>query len=46
MIVSVFRRRLKEGKTFDDFLEAWEADKGFGCPFLNRSRLFCGRPAT
>jgi hypothetical protein len=32
MIVSVFRRRLKEGKTFDDFLEAWGAEKGFGVP--------------
>jgi hypothetical protein len=32
MIVSVFRRRLKEGKTLDDFLEAWEAEKGFGVP--------------
>jgi hypothetical protein len=32
MIVAVFRRRLKEGKTFDDFLEAWGAEKGFGVP--------------
>jgi hypothetical protein len=32
MIVSVFRRRLKEGKTFDDFLQAWGAEKGFGVP--------------
>jgi hypothetical protein len=32
MIVSVFRRRLIEGKTFDDFLAAWEAEKGFGVP--------------
>jgi hypothetical protein len=30
MIVAVFRRRLKEGKTSDDFLEAWGAEKGFG----------------
>ena len=30
MIVAVFRRRLKEGASFDDFIEAWEADKGFG----------------
>ena len=32
MVVSVFRRRLKEGKTFEDFKAAWEADKGFGVP--------------
>jgi hypothetical protein len=30
MIVSVFCRRLREGKTFEDFLEAWQAEKGFG----------------
>jgi hypothetical protein len=32
MIVSVFRRRLREGATFEDFLRAWEADRGFGVP--------------
>jgi hypothetical protein len=32
VIVSVFRRRLKEGKSFDDFVEAWEADRGFDVP--------------
>ena len=32
MIVAVFRRRLREGKTFEDFKQAWEADKGFGVP--------------
>jgi hypothetical protein len=32
MIVSVFRRRLREGKTFENFLEAWQAEKGFGVP--------------
>jgi hypothetical protein len=32
VIVAVFRRRLREGKTFDDFLEAWGAEKGFGIP--------------
>lgn len=32
MIVSVFRRRLKQGVTFEDFREAWEADRGFGVP--------------
>ena len=30
MIVSVFIRRLKEGKTFEDFIREWEADEGFG----------------
>ncbi len=32
VIVSVFRRRLREGATFEDFIRAWEADKGFGVP--------------
>ena len=32
MIVAIFRRRLKEGLTFTDFREAWEAEKGFGVP--------------
>jgi hypothetical protein len=32
MIIAVFRRRLKEGKTFADFKDAWEAEKGFGVP--------------
>jgi hypothetical protein len=32
VIVAVFRRRFKDGKTFDAFVEAWEADKGFGVP--------------
>ncbi len=32
MIVAVFVRRLKEGRTFDDFLAEWEADEGFGVP--------------
>lgn len=32
MIISVFRRRLRDGATFDDFIEAWEADRGFGVP--------------
>jgi hypothetical protein len=30
MIVALFRRRLKDGASFEDFIEAWEADKGFG----------------
>src|SRR5580698_4277470 len=32
MIVSVLVRRLKEGFTFEDFVEEWEADQGFGVP--------------
>ena len=32
MIVSVFVRRLKEGRTFADFVAEWEADEGFGVP--------------
>lgn len=36
MIVSVFVRRLKEGRTFADFVAEWEADEGFGV----RTRVF------
>ena len=32
MIVAVFRRRLKPGKTPEDFARAWEAERGFGVP--------------
>jgi hypothetical protein len=32
MIVSVFVRRLRKGRTFADFVAAWEADEGFGVP--------------
>ena len=32
MIVSVFVRRLKQGRTFADFTVEWEADAGFGVP--------------
>lgn len=32
MIISVIVRRLREGKTYDDFREAWLPDKGFGVP--------------
>ena len=28
----MFRRRLREGKRFEDFIEAWQAQKGFGVP--------------
>jgi hypothetical protein len=32
VIVAVFRRRLKAGKSFEDFKQAWEAKQGFGAP--------------
>jgi hypothetical protein len=32
VIVSVFVRRLKEGRTFAEFVDEWEADRGFGVP--------------
>jgi hypothetical protein len=32
VIVAVFRRRLKPGKTLEDFTRAWEAERGFGVP--------------
>lgn len=32
MLISIIQRRLKDGKTFEDFERAWEADKGFGVP--------------
>jgi hypothetical protein len=30
MFVSVLVRRLKPGKTYEDFVDAWYPDKGFG----------------
>ncbi len=38
MIVTVFVRRLKPGRTFDDFIAEWQADVGFGIP----TRVFNG----
>ena len=32
MFISVLVRRLKPGKTYDDFVDAWYPDKGFGYP--------------
>ncbi len=32
MIISILMRRLREGKTYEDFREAWLPDKGFGIP--------------
>jgi hypothetical protein len=30
MFITVLVRRLREGKSYDDFVEAWYPDKGFG----------------
>ena len=32
MFISVLVRRLRPGKTYDDFVAAWYSDKGFGFP--------------
>jgi hypothetical protein len=32
MFISVLVRRLRPGKTYDDFVRAWYPDKGFGFP--------------
>jgi hypothetical protein len=32
VFISVLVRRLKPGKTYDDFVDAWYPDKGFGFP--------------
>jgi hypothetical protein len=32
MIASVFVRRLKEGRTLDEFIDEWEAERGYGVP--------------
>jgi hypothetical protein len=32
MIVAIFRRRLREGATYEDFREAWSTTPGFGVP--------------
>ena len=32
MIVAIFRRRLREGATYEEFREAWSATQGFGVP--------------
>lgn len=32
MIVSVLVRRLREGRTYEDFVTEWEADEGFDVP--------------
>ena len=32
MVIAVFVRRLREGKTYEDFRAAWMAEKRFGVP--------------
>jgi hypothetical protein len=32
MFIAVFVERLRPGKTYDDFIDAWYPDKGFGFP--------------
>lgn len=32
MMLSILVRRLREGKTYEDFRAAWKPDKGFGIP--------------
>jgi hypothetical protein len=32
MLCSILVRRLRDGKTFDDFREAWFPERGFGVP--------------
>lgn len=32
IVISVLMRRLREGKTYEDFREAWLPDQGFGFP--------------
>ena len=32
MIISILMRRLREGKTLEDFREAWQREGGFGVP--------------
>jgi hypothetical protein len=32
MIISVLTRRLREGKTLEDFRDAWHREGGFGIP--------------
>jgi hypothetical protein len=32
IVISILTRRLREGKTYEDFREAWLPDQGFGFP--------------
>lgn len=41
MLISVIVRRLREGKTYEDFRRAWLPDKGFGVP----TRVITGQGA-
>jgi hypothetical protein len=42
----VFIRRLREGKTFEDFRAAWYPDSGFGVPSRVLSGAVIGDPQT
>jgi hypothetical protein len=44
MLGVVFVRRLREGKTYDDFREAWYPDTGFGVPARILSGTGLGDP--
>jgi hypothetical protein len=43
MLVAVFRRRLKEGKTYQDFQEAWFPKEGFSAHFGVPGRIVNAR---
>jgi hypothetical protein len=32
IVIAALTRRLREGKTYEDFREAWLPDQGFGFP--------------
>ena len=32
MVISILTRRLREGKTYEDFRAAWQREGGFGVP--------------
>ncbi len=42
MIITILTRRLRDGKTYEDFRAAWEPDNGFGIP----TRVVSGQSAT
>lgn len=43
MLVAVFRRRLKEGKTYRDFQDAWYPQEGFAAHFGVPGRIVNAR---
>jgi len=42
VIITILTRRLRDGKTYDDFRAAWKPDKGFGVP----TRVVSGQSPT